>query len=757
MFCCLASRYDNDHSGDARLREIVPAWFELNRVLFWHDVAEVRAEFAKENKRLVQWWQARIMRDFWAFHPDDFDFALGEITARPLLDDKLVALSLAFSLYAENGRPKAWLKSLKCSTNENTELAESLATLLHPRPDPNRSRWKQQEKVYARRQKKRKAKEAERRTNWATWLREHTEVIRDVTVAQKATVWTAQQYLADRMRETGKDRNRWSHSNWRDLQKDHGQDVAEAFRDGAMAYWRQYTPPLRSEGIDKPNSVPYAVVFGLSGLEIESRELNAWTSHLSEEEAEKAVRYALWEMNGLPDWMPDLFQSFRRVALSVIVREIEWEMAQPKPDEASSYVLSDIVWHGEWATAELAPSVLERLATIDVINADALRDCLRIVFRSQITSAGLAEVASRRVDSAPTLELRAIWFAVWVATAPRRGFDAFAQAVSEIADHADALNFSMQFAVTLLGDLSHGVDARPDFKTVDVLKDIYLLLHRYIKIESDLERAGTGVYSPTIRDMAQEVRERIFALMQEVPGKEAFIALNEISEWHPDVNSRRWISKNLVRRAEQDSDLSAWSSADMVSFAETAERQPTSNRTLFALSVLRLLDLKDEIEEGDDSIAGILLREDQEPQFRIYIAKWLRDHARARYSTAQEEEFADAKRSDVRVHGMGFDGPVPIEIKIADKWPGSVLFERLRNQLCNDYLRDTHSQCGIFLMLHRGVQKRWKHPHSAQSLDFSSLILALQSEADRFIADRQDIEAITVIGIDLTKRATAKR
>ncbi len=59
-----------------------------------------------------------------------------------------------------------------------------------------------------------------------------------------------------------------------------------------------------------------------------------------------------------------------------------------------------------------------------------------------------------------------------------------------------------------------------------------------------------------------------------------------------------------------------------------------------------------------------------------------------------QEELADAKRPDLRFHGVGFDGLMPAELKLADKWTGPPLFERLEIQLCGEYLRDRRRFAG---------------------------------------------------------------
>jgi len=100
------------------------------------------------------------------------------------------------------------------------------------------------------------------------------------------------------------------------------------------------------------------------------------------------------------------------------------------------------------------------------------------------------------------------------------------------------------------------------------------------------------------------------------------------------------------------------------------------------------------------------------------------------------------------------DGPVPTELKIADKWTGPQLFERLENQLCGDYLRDDRSSCGIYLLVNRGEERsQWEHPATGARLDFAGLVDALQAHASSHIANDTKVEAITVVGIDLTTRA----
>lgn len=97
--------------------------------------------------------------------------------------------------------------------------------------------------------------------------------------------------------------------------------------------------------------------------------------------------------------------------------------------------------------------------------------------------------------------------------------------------------------------------------------------------------------------------------------------------------------------------------------------------------------------------------------------------------------------------------PVPTELKLADKWTGPELFERLENQLCGDYLRDNRSARGVFVLVRTGVKAGWDIPGGANRVDFESLIAALQNRWEEIASEFPGVDEITVIGIDLLQRA----
>ena len=187
----------------------------------------------------------------------------------------------------------------------------------------------------------------------------------------------------------------------------------------------------------------------------------------------------------------------------------------------------------------------------------------------------------------------------------------------------------------------------------------------------------------------------------------------------------------------------------------------SSQDELFELVVSRFEDLKVNFEDGDDSIASILIKAKKETEIRNFIGNWLRERAHGKYSVPQEEEMADAKKPDIRIHVAALDAPVPIELKIADKWSGPPLFERLENQLIGDYLGDRRSSCGMFVLVFRGEKSYWETDRCPdKELSFECLVQELQTRADELLNESNEAEQVRVIGIDLTlrhKKSTKKK
>lgn len=737
------------------LSKLVPAWKELNRALFWFEVQRSREIVDKKRgKRLTEFWRASILGSFWQFEEDDFEYVAGEISRQTLLDDKLVALSLAFELYRLAKRPRAWRKQLKKLVKCNDELSKRLGTYLRPpAQSQDERRWRQQDAKWKRRNEANRKKQEKSNADWKKYLNENLDEIRTVLRDKPGTITNSLHYLSEQARDITHKSSRWTEYNWKMLIPEYGEEVARFYRDGTVSFWRSHEPKLRSEGAPL-NQTTLAVIIGLTGLEIEAYETKDWPKNLCAAEVELACEYASFELNGFPAWFPKLFKTYPEIVGNFLMREVRYELSIENPETETHYIISDVSWSGQWAWDQLAPSIYDLLKR-EPKNLSNLDKLLKILQGSTLSDDLIEVLASRKCRTLKKLGHVARWFAVWTGIAPDVAIASLKTRIRKIATSKDQTLFAMTFVTHLLGG-NRGEDTavRQAFKTPEHLKSLYLLMHEYIRHEEDIDRVGKGVYSPGLRDDAQDARNSLFTLLNQIPGKESFLALLDIAKAHPEEASRPWMILQAKTRAEQDGDIEPWSPSQVRDFHDRLDRTPNNHRELAELAILRLLDLKDDLEHGDSSVAGILQTVTQETDMRKYIGRELREKAFGRYSIPQEEEFADAKKPDLRFHGIGFDGPVPLELKLADNWTGPMLFERLENQLCGNYLRDSRSNRGIFVLVYRGKRVGWDVPDGDNRVDFAGLTAALQDHWRRISPKFSTVDDIKVIGIDLTKRST---
>lgn len=745
----LAHVYDEREARELgeKLREIVPTWPELDYKLFWYDVELARNGRVHRGEPVTNVWQLLGFRPFWSLNSDNFSLACEHIVCLTSMHDRQMALSMAFNIYTQHGKPSSWEVQLRQATDAHDELREKLEILLNP-TKREVEEWEIKQAQWKEEAAQRKSEEAEHRRSWREGLAAEVALIN----SPEAGVMTRKQaYLMEQMRQGSSSSNTWSSGNWQSLIAEFGMPVAQTFRAGAINFWRGYCPALPSEGA-AANSTPYQVIFGLTGLAIEAKEEPSRFSQMSADNAQYAARYGLLELNGFPEWLPKLFGLYPHLIQEIVVREINYEMDTPRLESGGNRVLQRLRWGGDWMYGELAAPLMARLAQ-HISNLESLQLMLSIVQESTVFDEVLAELANKRAGEEVNSEIAPIWYAVWIGVEPVHAIPALAARINSLSSDEEKSKFAMLCLTAIVGSRT-ARRCRQNYKTVEHTKALYLLMHTYIRIAEDIDRAGKGVYSPGLRDDAQNARDGLLAFIRETPGKEAFLALQEIAQAHPAEGLRPWSAFYAQQKATADSQTPPWEPAKVVEFHELLESTPSTHRELWNLAIDRLLDLKHDLEDSDSSYAEILLQTNQETSSRKFIGKWLRDHAAGRYVVPQEEQLADDKRPDYRFQNSQYYAPVPVELKLSQNWSGPEHFERLENQLCGDYLRDVSSSCGIFLLVNHGGQATWESPTKGR-VGFNDLVIALQEHWLVIASKFPNVEDIKVIGIDLTKRGGA--
>jgi hypothetical protein len=734
---------------EKKVAEIVRANRSLKHALFWHVAYQVRAE-SKEG--LKDSWFAHMSPSLGIMEVADADGFIAAMKERPLPDDKLVALAALVTVYGQAGRPPELLARIRHAVAGEAALEAALEEHLTPRPAMLEYERKRAERE-AKRQEERE-KEEEDRKEWIARLRANPGTVGDLSIAPEGKVWRNTVWLFEEMREKGKGSSgSWTVARWELLEEEFGPEVAGRFKDFCVAFWRRYMPTLRSEVGGDSRSTPWPIIIGLSGLAMEARGKD-WELRLSEDEVRRAVRYALWELNGFPKWFAGLARAHAKTVSEMLVTEMRWELRPGAEPGSAQYVLSRLRWASKDTALVTRDEIMELIESARTKDVTCLAEALTIILRDPAPIGDrFVRTVRLRASRAKSDGEKALWLAVLLCLDPEAAMkvlEGWVDAGRSPADREARLTLVLNH---IWGNDIHSLNSvHQDYVRPGVLVRLLKLAYRHVRMADDIRHHG----AVTPRHEAQEARGRLLELLCGIPGRPTYDALQELSRFHAEQRPKDRMLVLADRRAGADVEPHPWKPHDVPEFAEEAERTPETQQELFGIALSRLDDLKLEWEEGDESDARLVACVENEVELRLVVAGRLRQAAAGRYTPGSEEELANKKRTDVRLHSPAVDARIPIEIKIAGQWTADEMRERLENQLVKQYMGE--ARYGVFLVVNRGGKKdRKQWTIDGKRSDFKRVVARLQQEARSLAAKSSPIEGLEVVGIDLTKRTAQPR
>jgi len=544
------------HDEQAKLGTLIPRWPVLNDALFWHSVDQLRATGSPASREVTDAWDVEWMQHLWAFDAASFVRTVAWITERDFADDKLVALTRSFRTYAANGRQRAWRRALWRAVAGEPVLQTRLRGLMRPPPSRERRRSSAWDRRWKHKSRRMQALRDDNRAKWVARIRANPDLLRASKLAP-GQMSQDQAVVMESLPSNSSYIGRGAGTSIVSLVPEFGQAVADAFADGARVHWRAYRPELRSDGISD-TTIPYPLIFGMVGLEIEAGPDGTGLATLSEDEAKLAMRYAPRELNGFPTWFEPLYNAHPEAGLALVWREAQWELGHTASTAPLHYILSDLAYRAPWLHADLAPLLLDWLTKHGAATDEALRHGRTIVLSGGIAPGAIASLARARVDDGATpVEQMPAWFALWVDSDPEAAIPELDRRLSGMVRPDDSA-FAERFIVALVGGRrsNSGGPAIGAWRSPAHLKALYLLMNCHIRVAEDIHRANTGVYTPGLRDDAQDARDSLFSRLAEIPGQATYDEILTLAAEHPQVSYRAWMQRRAQERAVEDSERS---------------------------------------------------------------------------------------------------------------------------------------------------------------------------------------------------------
>ncbi len=685
---------------------------ELRRAMFWDRVAEEDAGpapryFFPEVPRLTS---------------VDFEWLLKD-SQDPRLSPEHRRVAFTAAILAWSWKPEDTERTqhemLQAVATSEPSLAEHLA-----RAENERREFRERE---SREKTKRENAKQEQKTQNVEYLRTQFNDLRS------GKHQNALFQLTDLARQKSGDHN-FSKADWRTISTELDDDIAHAARDGAIAFWRTWRPPLPHEG--PPNQTPGQVGIGLAGIAWEC-ERGFKLTDLSDIQAEHALRYALFEYNGFPNWLAQLANTH-----PFIVRQVMAQALAAEFDGYSGMALQNLSYADASLQRLLASTLEGLLRDREPKNLQSLR-YVHSILASAERASGIVEIAKARVPTLLNDRPRQMeWITSWFQADPNDALD-FIDGLNPKESHSVIAELASQLGAHRL--LPKRSSARDAFLKPSVLKHLIPLVFQQVPAATvaDFDPAGGAV--AVGRPDARFFRESILQQLASMPGDEPYRTLVEIADTPGLEGERTKLLEAAERQASNDCEPT-FKPEEVYRWERDCLEEPKTSDDLFRGALRRLEVLKRDVEHGDFSERGLFHAKIDETLLQKYVANRLKIAARGQYSVHREEEVDLKNRTDIRMwHPKEL--VTTIEVKCANKWTYHQLRDSLEGQVVGKYLRDQNSRHGVLLLGNMGGKDFWIGP-DGNKLAFEELTIRLNKEAEEIASSNPRVSILTVVGLD---------
>lgn len=199
--------------------------------------------------------------------------------------------------------------------------------------------------------------------------------------------------------------------NWNAVTRRHGKKTTSAVQEGCVAVWKSFSPTLENHGA-------YGTIAGLAGLQYLWQSGGARFADWSESAAKKATSFAVHEMNGFSEWLPELAVRHPAAVISGLDECIDVEWNSPTGNSAGIAILERLSRDQSCLGRLMSPVVLKRWQQNDPQSTNSLLSARRLLIKhSDPGNKVYASLAAERIGKyTPGTPAHGVWLNIWLQT-----------------------------------------------------------------------------------------------------------------------------------------------------------------------------------------------------------------------------------------------------------------------------------------------------------------------------------------------------
>ena len=604
-------------------------------------------------------------------------------------------------------------------------------------------------------------RQAKEHASWVSFWREvvhnpDTAFSSDRLGITARKLWQAMSRSGNESRSSG-----W---NRRFIEQHFGKEIADRLRMAMASIWRNDRPTLRTERPDgEKDTFLIRWKLGLAAVAAEAEDAD-WALKLSFQEAELAARYAPLELSGFPSWLESLAIVHPAAVEAVLGPELTSELEMLATPNSYRIFLQNI----SYATPSVAALFLSRIkAWFDANHqhvregedaamvGERLRRVIDILLKHEEDEARehIEAVAMQQLAHGIDSVLSQVWLPVLMRLNPVLGTERLGQSLRDV--DPSATGPGVEWIGLLFGDRHHHslVDLRvPEF-TPPLLLKLVRLAYRHVRPSDDFPHEG--VFTPGLRDHAEQGRNALLSALLDAKGQEGWSAKLEMANDPLFTHFRDRALLISREKAAEEVDAAELSESQVVALDRYRESPPVTREEMFELLVDRLDDINDLLLRDDSPRAAWAAIAD-EKVMRREIARELRNASNHIYTVDQEGVTADEKETDIRLRAATSEQQAVIELKLGDKRSGRDLRDTVKDQLVTKYMAPHACRSGCLLVTINHSRK-WDHPDTGESLDVVGLETMLQTEAEKITNEMRGLLRLTARVLDLRPRLSTEK